>query len=184
MSGIVPIAGAAADRKAAVAREVEKLKRRVIWSERAGGDRWRQISFLYRVADTFGTRIFDNTFCHEETGENGCSTGSCCRCRPDVFAYERKLLDLLPKRLDNSGHCPFFNLVRKNCGIYGVRPFGCRIYFNLASSAHFCRNPNDTTLQLFDTLKPHLERILGPYQGGYGSTARPRKIVRIPLPTP
>jgi Fe-S-cluster containining protein len=86
-----------------------------------------------------------------------------------VFAYEQKVLDLLPKRLDASGYCPFFNLVRKNCGIYGVRPFACRIYFNLASSAHYCRNPNDTTLQLFDNLKPHLERILGAYLGGYGS---------------
>ena len=36
MSGIVPGAGTAADRKATVAREFEKLKRRVIWSERAG----------------------------------------------------------------------------------------------------------------------------------------------------
>lgn len=170
MSCIISIAGVADDREAAVAREVEKLKRRVIWSERAGGDSWRQISFLYRAADRFGSRIFDHSFCRGEIRQAvGCSTGSCCRCRPDVFAYEQKVLDLLPKRLDASEYCPFFNLVRKNCGIYGVRPFGCRIYFNLASSAYYCCNPNDTTLQLFDNLKPHLERILGAYQGGYGS---------------
>lgn len=170
MSCIIPIAGAAADREAAVALEIEKLKRRVIWSERAGGDSWRQISFLYRAADRFGRRMFDHSFCRGEIKlDVGCSTGSCCRCRPDVFAYEEKVLELLPKRVDASGYCPFFNLTRKNCGIYGVRPFACRIYFNLASSAHYCRNPNDITLQMFDNLKPHLERILGPYRGGYGS---------------
>jgi hypothetical protein len=169
MSGIVPIAGVAADREAAVAREIERLKRRVIWNERAGGDHGRQISFLYRVADRFGHRIFDQSFCRGEIGASGCSTGCCCRCRPDVFAYEQRVLDLLPKRIDDTGYCPFFNLTRKNCGIYGVRPFACRIYFNLATSAHYCRNPNDTTLQMFDNLKPHLERILGAYQGGYGS---------------
>lgn len=168
MSCIIPIAGAAADREAAVAREIEKLKRRVIWSERAGSDSWRQISFLYRAADRFGRRMFDHSFCRGEIKlDVGCSTGSCCRCRPDVFAYEEKVLELLPKRVDASGYCPFFNLARKNCGIYGVRPFACRIYFNLASSAHYCRNPNDITLQMFDSLKPHLERILGPYRGGY-----------------
>jgi hypothetical protein len=170
MSCILPIAGTACGRDAAVACEFEKLKRRVIWSERAGSDRWRQISFLYRSADRFGSRIFDHSFCRGEiTLDVGCSTGSCCRCRPDVFAYEQKVLDLLPKRVDASGYCPFFNLARKNCGIYGVRPFACRIYFNLAASAHYCCNPNDTTLQLFDNLKPHLERILGSYAGGYGS---------------
>lgn len=169
MSHIIPIAGAADGREAAVSREIEKLKRRVIWSERAGGDSWRQVSFLYRAADMFGSRIFDHSFCRGEVGANGCSTGCCCRCRPDVFAYEKKVLDLLPKRLDASEYCPFFNIVKKNCGIYGVRPFGCRVYFNLASSALYCRNPNDTTLQMFDNLKRHLERVLGSYQGGYGS---------------
>ena len=170
MSCIVSISGKAADREASVAREVERLKRRVIWSERAGGDSWRQITFLYRSADRFGNRIIDHSFCHGEIRQDvGCSTGSCCRCRPDVFAYEQEVLDLLPKRLDSSGYCPFFNLVRRNCGIYGVRPFACRIYFNLASSAHYCRNPNDTTLQMFDNLKPHLEKVLGAYLGGYGS---------------
>jgi hypothetical protein len=168
MSGVVPTLGSAADREAAVAREVERLKRRVIWSERAGGDRGRQISFLYRTADRFGSRIFAHSFCRGEMGASGCSTGCCCRCRPDVFAYEQQVLDLLPKRRDASGYCPFFNLARKNCGIYGVRPFACRVYFNLGSTAHYCRNPNDTTLQLFDNLKPHLERILGAYAGGYG----------------
>jgi len=168
MSGIISIAGAVSGRETAVAREVEKLKRRVIWSERAGCDSWRQISFLYRAADRFGSRVFGHSFCRGEIGASGCSTGSCCRCRPDVFAYERKVLDLLPKRADASGYCPFFNRARKNCGIYGVRPFACRIYFNLGSTAHYCRNPDDTTLQLFDNLKSHLERILGEYQGGYG----------------
>jgi len=153
---------------AVIAREVEKLKRRVIWTERVGRDRWRQLSFLYRAADRFGNRIFDSTFCcGEMQSPLGCTTGSCCQCRPDLFAYEKEVLDLLPKRSDDTGYCPFFNLVKKNCGIYGVRPFACRIYFNLASSAHSCRNPNDRTLQLFDNLKPHLEKILGPYCGGY-----------------
>jgi len=169
MSGIIDIAGKVAEPEVFIAREIERLKRRVIWSERAGDDSGRQLSFLYRAADRFGSRIFEHSFCRGEINAVGCSTGCCCRCRPDVFAYEQKVLDLLPKRIDDSGYCPFFNLVRKNCGIYGVRPFACRIYFNLGSTAHYCRNPNDTTLQLFDNLKPHLERILGAYQGGYGS---------------
>jgi Fe-S-cluster containining protein len=168
MSGIIPITGKAVDREAAVTREIERLKRRVIWSERAGSDLGRQISFLYRSADRFGHLIFDHSFCRGEIGASGCSTGCCCNCRPDVFTYEQKVLDLLPKRTDASGYCPFFNLARRNCGIYGVRPFACRVYFNLAASSHYCRNPNDTTLQMFDNLKPHLERILGAYQGGYG----------------
>jgi hypothetical protein len=168
MSGIV-FGAAAADLTAAVGREIERLKRRLVWSERAGGDRWRQISFLYRAADRFGRRVFDHSFCRGEVDPAvGCASGGCCCCRPDVFAYEGQVLDLLPKRLDDSGYCPFFNLARKNCGIYGVRPFACRVYFNLGSSAHYCRNPNDTTLQLFDNLKPHLERVLGVYLGGYG----------------
>ena len=168
MAGIVPIGGTVEDREAFVAREIERLKRRVIWSERAGSDHWRQVSFLYRAADSFGRRVIGHTFCSGEIGASGCSTGCCCRCRPDVFAAEQKVLDLLPKRIDDSGYCPFFNLTRRNCGIYGVRPFACRIYFNLESTAHYCRNPNDATLQMFDSLKPHLERILGGYQGGYG----------------
>jgi len=168
MSGIISLAGKADDREPVVAREIERLKRRVIWSERAGGDHGRQISFLYRAADRFGRRIFEHSFCRGEIGASGCSTGCCCRCRPDLFAYEQQVLDLLPKRSDTSGYCPFFNLVKRNCGIYGVRPFACRVYFNLGSTAHYCRNPNDTTLQLFDNLKPHLERVLGTYLGGYG----------------
>lgn len=156
------------NRVAAIEREIERLKRRVIWCERAGNDRGRQISFLYRAADRFGSRVIGHSFCSGEMVASGCSTGCCCRCRPDVFAYEKQVLDLLPKRHDESGYCPFFNLTRKNCGIYGVRPFACRVYFNLASTAHYCRNPNETTLQLFDSLKPHLARVLGTYQGGYG----------------
>lgn len=162
------VAGNNSDKVAIITKEVEKLKRRIIWSERAGQELARQISFLYRSADRFGHRIYPLSFCHGETKISvGCTTGTCCRCRPDVFASEQKLLDLLPKRTDNSGYCPFFNLHRKNCGIYGVRPFACRIYFNLAPSNHSCRNPNEVTLQLFDNLKPHLVKILGPYCGGY-----------------
>lgn len=169
MSRMVPLVGNGEGPEEIVAREIEKLKRRVIWSERAGGDRWRRISFLYRVADSFGSRVFAHTYCHGEMRLSvGCTTGHCCQCRPDVFAYENELLELLPKRVDSTGYCPFFNLVRKSCGIYGVRPFACRIYYNLASTGHYCQNPNDATLQLFDNLKPHLERILGPYRGGYG----------------
>lgn len=43
---------------------------------------------------------------------------------------------------------------------------GC---FNLGANAHYCRNPNDTTLQLFDSLEPHLEMLPGPIRGGYGA---------------
>jgi len=154
--------------EAAIEKEIERLKRRVIWSERAGDKAWRQISFLYRSADRFGKRVYGQSFCDGELGARGCSTGLCCRCRPDVFSYEQNVLDLLPKSLDNAGYCPFFNHVKKNCGIYGVRPFACRIYFNLGSTSHYCLNPNDMTLQLFDNLKPHLEKILGAYRGGYG----------------
>jgi uncharacterized protein len=152
---------------AVVAREIERLKRRVIWAERAGEDPWRRISFLYRVADRFGSRVFPHTFCRTESAAAGCASGSCCGCRPDVFAREKELLDLLPKRKDPGGFCPFFNLVRRTCGIYAVRPFACRIYYNIASSRYSCQNPADAMLQLFDSLKPHLEEILGPYQGGY-----------------
>lgn len=161
------MSGSAAGREAAVILEIEKLKRRVIWYERAGSDSMSQISFIYRSADRFGRRIYGQSFCGGELGASGCSTGSCCRCRPDVFAYEKQVLDRLPKRRDETGYCPFFNLVRKNCSIYNFRPFACRIYFNLAASAHYCRNPNDMTLQLFDNLKPHLKRVLGAYAGGY-----------------
>jgi hypothetical protein len=151
-----------------VARQIERLKRRVIWAERAGEDSWRQISFLYRVADRFGTVIYPLSFCRIESAAAGCASGSCCSCRPDVFAWEKEILDLLPKRKDPGGYCPFFNLTRRTCGIYGVRPFACRIYYNLSSSRHSCQNPAEAILQVFDTLRPHLERILGPYQGGYG----------------
>lgn len=85
-----------------------------------------------------------------------------------MFAWERTILDLLPQQRDNNGFCPFFNQVRRNCGIYGMRPFACRIYYNVAASRHSCRNPVDAMLGLFAFLKPHLERIIGPYQGGYG----------------
>jgi hypothetical protein len=152
-----------------VRREIERLKRRVVWTERAGDDRWRRISFLYRVADRFGSAVFPATLCSSRIRlAIGCTTGHCCQCRPDVFAYEKEVLDLLPKRMDSTGYCPFFNLTRKTCGIYGVRPFACRIYYNLGASTHCCQNPNDLTLQLFDSLKPHLEMFLGCYQGGYG----------------
>ncbi len=165
MSRTVPAVG-----RAAVAREIEKLKRRIIWNERAGADKWRRISFLYRSADRFGSRVFAHSFCSAEmTLSVGCTTGCCCQCRPDVFAYEREVLDLLPKREDDTGFCPFFNLVKRSCGIYGVRPFACRVYYNFASSAHYCQSPNDETLQLFDALKPHVATILGTYLGGYGS---------------
>jgi uncharacterized protein len=155
-------------REAAVTRELERLKLRIVQAERAGDDKWRQISFLYRAADSFSRRVFAGSFCQEETSRKaGCLTGQCCKCRPDVFTYEKSVLDLLPKRLDDSGFCPFFNLSKRTCGIYGVRPFACRIYYNFAASSYYCQNPTDTTLQLFDGVKRHLERILGPYMGGY-----------------
>jgi uncharacterized protein len=150
-----------------IEREIERLKRRVVWSERGGEDRWRRISFLYRVADRFGGRLFPHTWCRSEAAAVGCATGCCCRCSPDVFVYEKEVLDLLPKRIDDSGYCPFFNLTRRTCGIYGVRPFACRIYFNLGQSWHSCQNPTEAMLQLLESLKPHLEKILGPYRGGY-----------------
>ncbi|CAH2030094.1 YkgJ family cysteine cluster protein [Trichlorobacter ammonificans] len=151
-----------------VVREIERLKRRVVWAERAGKEPERQIAFLYRAADRFGSRLFAQSFCRTEAGGSGCATGSCCCCRPDVFAWERTILDLLPQQRDNNGFCPFFNQVRRNCGIYGMRPFACRIYYNVAASRHSCRNPAEVMLGLFAFLKPHLERIIGPYQGGYG----------------
>jgi len=148
--------------------ELERLKRRVLCADRAGTDRWRQISFLYRAADNFSRRVFAHSFCHTEMDpDTGCNAGACCKCRPDVFSYEKSVLDLLPKRLDDTGFCPFFNLNKRTCGIYGVRPFACRIYYNFAPAEYYCQNPNDTTLQLFDGVKRHLERILGPYAGGY-----------------
>lgn len=157
---------------AVVTREIERLKKRVIWCDRAGSDRARQTILLYRSADRFGRLVYPQSFCHEETTiSRGCKTGACCRCRPDVFASEKAVLDLLPQRTDSSGYCPFFNMNRKNCGIYAVRPIACRIYFNLASSLHSCRNPNDMTIQVFSSLKPHIEKILGPYCGGYSSPA-------------
>ena len=156
-----------ADVEALIEREIERLKRRVITADRAGADKWRQISFLYRAADSFSRRVFAGTLCHTEQDHTGCATGNCCRCRPDVFAYEKSVLDLLPKRMDDTGYCPFFNLSKRNCGIYQVRPFACRIYYNLGCSSYYCQNPNDQTLQIFDGVKRHLERILGPYAGGY-----------------
>lgn len=149
-------------------RELERLKKHILHAERAGGDNWRRISFIYRAADSFSRRVFAGSFCHTEmSGAAGCKTGACCKCRPDVFAYEKQVLDLLPKRLDSSGFCPFFNLGKRNCGIYGVRPFACRVYYNFAASEYYCQNPNDSTLQIFDGVKRHLERILGEYKGGY-----------------
>lgn len=153
---------------ASIAREIVRLKHRIIWAERAGEDRERRISFLYRVADRFASRVFPHSFCRIESASAGCATGACCRCCPDVFSWEKEILDLLPKRRDESGFCPFFNLARRTCGIYGVRPFACRIYYNTVSSRYYCQNPDDAMLQLFDSLKTHLEKIIGPYHGGYG----------------
>ena len=154
--------------KESIAHELERLKRLILNAERAGGDRFRQISFVYRAADGFSKRVFGRSFCHTElSGTAGCHTGQCCKCRPDVFEYEKSVLDLLPKRMDDTGFCPFFNLKKRNCGVYGVRHFACRIYYNFARSRYYCQNPDDQTLQLFDGVKRHLERILGPYAGGY-----------------
>lgn len=152
--------------KVVLIRELERLKRRIVQAERAG-DRSRQVSFLYRAADSFSRRVFPASFCHSEIKSAGCRTGHCCRCHPDVFAHEKIVLDLLPKRNDDSGFCPFFNLSKRNCGIYGVRPFACRVYYNFGHSGYYCQNPNDATLQVFDGVKRHLERVLGPYRGGY-----------------
>ena len=151
-----------------VEASLERLKRQIIHADRAGGDRWRQISFLYRAADSFGKRVFDRSYCHTEMSRSaGCATGECCKCRPDVFEYEKGVLDLLPKRTDDTGFCPFFHLGKRTCGIYGVRPFACRVYYNFAATSYYCQNPNDTTLLVFDGVKRHLERVLGPYAGGY-----------------
>lgn len=150
-----------------IAAEIEKLKRRVLCVDRVGNDQSRRVAFVYRAADRFGRRVFPHTFCMVEAASEGCNTGKCCKCRPDVFQYEQELLDLLPKEVDNSGYCPFFNPARKNCGIYQSRPIACRIYYNFAHSAYYCQNPNDMTLQLLDGLKRHLEKVLGPYRGGY-----------------
>ena len=149
-------------------REGERLKRRILGLDRAGSDRWRQIALLYRLADAYGRRVYPVSHCHTLVGAaSGCVTGECCQCRPDVFAYEREVLDRLPKRIDNGGYCPFFNRARKTCSIYAVRPLACRLYFNTAASRHCCQNPTDETLMLFDGVKRHVERILGAYLGGY-----------------
>jgi hypothetical protein len=169
MSNPIPqIISPTAAAPALIAREMERLKRRVVWAERAGEDPGRRIAFLYRVADHFGRRLFPHTFCRTDAAIAGCATGSCCRCRPDVFARQKALLDLLPQQRENGGFCPFFNRRRCNCGIYAMRPFACRIYYNIASSRHSCQNPADAMLGLLASLRPHLERHLGPYQGGYG----------------
>jgi uncharacterized protein len=154
-------------RNEVVIRELERLKLRIIQADRAGGDRWRRISFVYRAADRFSRRVFAGSFCDEQSRTDGCQTGQCCKCRPDVFEYEKSVLDLLPKRVDETGFCPFFNLSKRTCGVYGVRPFACRVYYNFAASHYYCQNPNDLTMQVFDGVKRHLERILGPYAGGY-----------------
>jgi uncharacterized protein len=151
----------------AAAGELEQLKRRIVNADRAGSERGRRMSYLYRAADRFSRRLFPATFCAGIQDQSGCATGQCCRCRPDVFSYEKEVLDLLPKRLDDSGYCPFFNRAKHICGIYQVRPLACRIYYNLGSSAYYCQNPNDATLHLLDALKRHVEQILGPYLGGY-----------------
>ncbi len=163
-----------------IQREGERLTRRIIRVGRLGGDRWQQMALLYRLADNYGARVFPHSFCHGMTGSSaGCMTGACCACKPDVFAYEQDLLDRLPKRLANVGHhCPFFNRVKKNCGIYAVRPFACRIYYNLAMSRLSCQNPAEETLRLFDSLKRHVEEILGSYAGGY----MPRQLAKISSP--
>jgi len=156
------------NRNETVERELERLKRLIINADRAGGDRSRQISFVYRAAENFSRRVFADSFCHTEMSQSaGCKTGQCCKCRPDLFEYEKSVLDLLPKRSDDTGFCPFFNLSKRTCGVYGVRPFACRIYYNFGPSSYYCQNPNDATLQVFDGVKRHLERILGPYAGGY-----------------
>jgi uncharacterized protein len=156
-----------------VQREGERLKRRIIHAGRFGGDRWRQIGLLYRLADSYGRRVFPHSFCHGMTGSSdGCVTGACCACKPDVFAYEQEVLDRLPKRIDNAGYCPFFNRAKKTCGIYGVRPFACRVYYNVTASRLSCQNPAEETLQLFDSLKRHVEQILGPHLGGYVPKSR------------
>jgi Fe-S-cluster containining protein len=149
-------------------REAERLKRRVIHAAGRGGEEWRRGALLYRLADSYGRRVFPRSLCSEKVSAfSGCVTGECCRCRPDVFAAEKALLDRLPRPSDNGGYCLFFNRAKKTCGIYGVRPFACRIYYNLASSRLYCQNPAEETLQLFDTLKRHVEKILGPHLGGY-----------------
>ena len=158
--------------------EGEKLKRRILHLERFAAEPGARIALLYRLADNFGRRMFPHSLCGQRIGRHsGCETGNCCQCRPDVFAYEKQVLDLLPRRIDASGYCPFFNPAKRICGIYGVRPFACRIFYNTGSSLHACQNPADETLQLFDGLKRHVELVLGRYQGGYQPE---RKVARFP----
>ncbi len=149
-------------------REAERLTRRILHIDRFGRDRWWQMALLYRLADGYGKRVFLHSLCRVKvSAHSGCLTGECCRCRPDVFALEKDLLDRLPKPLDPAPYCPFFNLAKKTCGIYGVRPFACRIYYNVATSRYHCQNPEEATLHLFETLKRHVEKVLGPHLGGY-----------------
>ena len=149
-------------------REKERLKRRVLSFDRFNLDRRQRIELLYRLADRYGSRIYPCSFCHSlVSAGSGCTTGECCQCRPDIFEHEKEILDRLPKRVPNDGHCPFFNHAGKNCTIYAERPLACRLYFNVAASHFSCLNPADETLMLLDNLKRHVEQILGPYLGGY-----------------
>ena len=64
-------------------RETERLKRRVLHVTRLGGERWRQVALLYRLADSYGKKVFPRSLCQEKvSGFSGCVTGECCRCRP------------------------------------------------------------------------------------------------------
>lgn len=147
--------------------EGERLKRRVILLGGSKLDSRQRAALLYRLVDRYGRRLYPASFCHTLVGTDGCSTGECCQCRPDIFHLEKERLDALPKQWPNGGYCPFFDHVGKGCSIYADRPFACRLYFNVARSRFSCLNPADETLMLFDNLKRHLEPILGAYLGGY-----------------
>ena len=149
-------------------QEGERLRRRILHLGRFRRERPEQVALLYRLADSYGRRVFPYSLCHGKiSAYSGCETGECCQCRPDVFASEKRVLDLLPKKAENGGWCPFFNHRRRTCGIYGVRPFACRIYYNVAPSRHYCQSPAEETLRLFDAVKRHVEEFLGPHLGGY-----------------
>ena len=149
-------------------REGERLRRRILHLSRFRRERSEQIALLYRLADSYGRKVFSHSLCCGQISiYSGCMTGECCQCRPDVFALEKQVLDLLPKKAENGGWCPFFNRSRKTCGIYGVRPLACRIYYNVATSRHYCQNPAEETLELFAGVKRHVEEFLGPHLGGY-----------------
>ena len=115
------------------------------------------MAFLYRSANPFA-----NPGCPplllpwRNEAAVGCTTGNCCQCRPDVFAYEQEVLELLPQTVDHTGYCPFFNLARRHCGITASGRSPCRI-FTISPPPLITAKTGRKRRCMYDNLKPHLE---------------------------